>query len=75
MAGVYSHIMPGWRDRRTHAGTRIILLAPDLNIRIINAATGELPASSPSTPPRTTSRRAAARTHERNPRKRRHPGP
>ena len=27
---------------RTHAGTRVLLLAQDLNIRVINAATGEL---------------------------------
>ena len=27
---------------RAHAGTHIILLAQDLNIRIVNAATGEL---------------------------------
>ena len=27
---------------RTHAGTRVIILAQDLDIRIIDAATGEL---------------------------------
>ena len=27
---------------RTHAGTRIILLVQDLNIRLVNAVTGEL---------------------------------
>jgi transposase InsO family protein len=61
---------------RTHAGTHIILLARDLNIRIINAATGELlreltldptqnyqPTGRPPGPTKGT------------PRKRRHPGP
>ena len=37
-AGRMHHIPIG----RAHAGTRILLLAHDLNIRIINAATGEL---------------------------------
>jgi hypothetical protein len=32
------HIGPG----RAHAGTRVLLLAQDLHIRVINAATGEL---------------------------------
>jgi transposase InsO family protein len=37
-AGRLHHIPIG----RAHAGTRILLLAQDLNIRIVNAATGEL---------------------------------
>jgi hypothetical protein len=37
-AGRLHHIGIG----RTHAGTRVLLLVQDLNIRIINAATGEL---------------------------------
>lgn len=36
--GTLHHIGVG----RTHAGTYILLLAQDLDIRIINAATGEL---------------------------------
>ena len=38
LAGRLHHIGVG----RTHAGTRVLMLIQDLNIRIINAATGEL---------------------------------
>jgi transposase InsO family protein len=38
VAGQLRHIGVG----RTHAGTHVILLVQDLNIRIVNAATGEL---------------------------------
>ena len=30
-------------DGRPHAGTHVLLLAQDLRVRVINAATGELP--------------------------------
>jgi transposase InsO family protein len=39
---------------RTHARTHVIVLVQDLDIRIINAATGELSANSSSTPPSAT---------------------
>ena len=38
LAGRLHHIGVG----RTHAGTRVLMLISDLNVRIINAATGEL---------------------------------
>jgi hypothetical protein len=38
LGGRLHHIGVG----RTHAGTRVTMLIQDLNIRIINAATGEL---------------------------------
>lgn len=38
LAGRLHHIGVG----RTHAGTRVLMLIQDLNVRIINAATGEL---------------------------------
>ncbi|WP_211323085.1 hypothetical protein [Amycolatopsis palatopharyngis] len=38
MAGRLRHIGVG----RTHAGTHVILLVQDLDVRIVNAATGEL---------------------------------
>jgi hypothetical protein len=41
---------------RTHTGTHVLVLVHDLDIRIINAATGELLREpSPSTPPSATS--------------------
>ena len=38
LAGRLHHIGVG----RTHAGTRVLMLIQDLNVRIINAATAEL---------------------------------
>ncbi|MGR6967022.1 IS481 family transposase [Geodermatophilus sp. URMC 61] len=51
LAGRLHHIGIG----RTHAGTHVLLLVQDLHVRVIDAATGESCASSPSTPPATTS--------------------
>ena len=50
-AGKLHHIGVG----RQHAGTEVLILTQDLHIRIISKATGELLASSPSTPAATTS--------------------
>ncbi len=59
VAGQLRHIAVG----RTHARTHVLLLVHDLDVRIINAATGE-------TPPR-----AHHRPHPRLPTHRRPPGP
>jgi hypothetical protein len=32
----------GWPQRLTHAGTHVLLLVQDLDVRVIDAATGEL---------------------------------
>ncbi len=50
IAGRLHHIGIG----RTHARTHVILLVQDLDIRVINAATGELLRDLTSTPPATT---------------------
>jgi transposase InsO family protein len=61
---------------RTHAGTHIILLAQDLSIRIINAATGELLRGLTLDPTRNyqPTGRPPGPT-KRTPRKNRHPAP
>ena len=62
VAGQLRHIGIG----RTHSRTHVILLIQDLDVRVVNAITGELPASSPSTPARTTNpRNDKIRTHFR----------
>jgi transposase InsO family protein len=57
VAGRLHHIGIG----RTHARTHVILLVQDLDVRIVDAATGELLRESPSTPPATPAHRAATR--------------
>jgi hypothetical protein len=53
---------------RAHARTRVLMLICDLDIRIINAATGELIRTSPSTPPGTTNpAESPADAHEKSP--------
>jgi hypothetical protein len=61
---------------RTHAGTRIIMLAQDLHVRVINAATGELLRELTLNPDRNyqPTGRPAGPTPA-TPRKRKHPGP
>ena len=57
---------------RTHTGTRVILLAQDLDIRIIDAATGELLRELASTP---SKRLPAHRRPPGPPAKRQEPNP
>jgi transposase InsO family protein len=68
-AGKLYHIGVG----RTHAGTHILMLVQDLDVRIIDAATGELLRSLTLDPGRIY--QPTGRTHAINPRQRKHPGP
>jgi transposase InsO family protein len=68
-AGQLYHIGVG----RTHAGTHILMLVQDLNVRIIDAATGELLRSLTLNPGRIY--QPTGRTHAINPRPPRHPAP